>query len=329
MMNGTEWESDEQAEAVSATNALNLEILRYFSQIIIPFGLIQNSISFLIFRRSVFYSTAMGNLYSWQIAVDIVMLTVSFLLVGAPYLFGSPFDLISDFCCAMFNFLLTFGIHMSSGANMLITLDRFVRIRCQKKFAWTKSGRCVGAAILFLALFLFLVDMDLLLFRIRPVGVSTGVNSTQAACLPVADWHAALVDIKSIMFRSLLPVAIILTLNPMVLGYIKEREAEKDSAASNEELLFTNVLIGINWGFVIHNTPFIIVSIISIFFKHLGLSLSALQLAIIDLWQTITLVFASLYPGSSLVLHIQNNSLYRAEIKTILGLRSRSPVSFA
>ena len=147
-------------------------LLFYSSLTLLPFGLVSNLFSIVIFTRKRFNKGTMGFYYTSISIVNAIEITIGFFIFYTQSLHQDVL-LYSDLSCKLFLYSLFLFIEMSTWLNLFVTADRMITIAYPNRFKiLTNKPKLLK---LFLALFLILAIFNIpnLFFQ---VDVSSSFN---------------------------------------------------------------------------------------------------------------------------------------------------------
>nr|QVK45694.1 G protein-coupled receptor [Proales similis] len=298
----------------------------YFSKIVAPTGIALNLFSFYIFSRPNLNKTNMGFLYRWQICVDVIVLVFYTFGSGSNFFFGWQFSELSPATCPISSFLIRCGVHFSSWTTLFITFDRYLLVRIKRNRSIMNKKLFVTVFILLMFTIIALVDIDNLFFKLEQPSVSsnsTQTNSTfprEPVCHAPQDWLGTFADIKSAILRTYIPLLLMITMDLMILRYMrgKRRELFKASHSSKPERHFTGVVIAINCVFFTFNFPLSVMFVVRNVINDQ--SLTATQQSTINFVVTVAVLFAFMNQILSFFTYLAINHLFRRELLLICGI---------
>lgn len=252
---------------ISFINNLNNQITNYYMIISSAIGLPTNIFSIWIFVRIMKKDkTNMSFLYLIQVIFDILVLVVQLVVLrSTPLIFSYSLFNLSDFSCKFLTFVRRYLNLTSTAITVYITIDRFVAVNYHNRFQGFMKKKLIILAIIF-AMFVFgaVANIPAFLFYIPASG--TGCTADQDVVLGI--------DVITILFRALIPMAIMTILSALIVRKMKisSRVKTQQSSHSRKETLFTISVIAHNVFFFVCGCPIIIYFIFKDVYMLLGYS---------------------------------------------------------
>lgn len=185
---------------------------------LLPFGLISNSVSIIIFARKRFKSDTMGFYNIIISTINLILIFIGFIIYFTQSI-GRDVLLISDFSCKYFSYNLYCFVEMSSCLNIFMTADRMISIAYPNRFRILKDKRKLILLILILFLSLAMLNIPNLLFKVdafdyyNPLTNETKTLKYCTASLSVV----RLRDVVVLIFRYIAPIVLTSVMNAFLL----------------------------------------------------------------------------------------------------------------
>lgn len=309
------------------TNSINL----YFGLIGVPAGVFFNMIVILVFsRRKLRESSTMSLFYIALAIYDSLVLAQSIIFVAPLPAYGIKLFNVSDAACKVLYLIRrTIGV-CSSWVQAMITFDRYQKVVCPQKYKFIDDRFKLN--VMFVAwFFIFLViNMTHMAYYTVQVGSTTerifdsALNKTVNVTWPKLSCTSSYAmlfytDIMVIMLRSVIPYAIMFTLDIFTIK--KLLESRKNAALKRslkKEMSFTRTVIFMDVIFFILYIPWSAWYVVYRISGSLSSFQSPLITAYINYAQSIVYPIAYINNFDSFFLNLAFNNIFRRELLSLV-----------
>lgn len=321
-------------------NKLSDQINFYFSTVIIPIGILLNSLTILVFT---FGEKSKINVNSNITLLNIGHCTYDTLALLNSILFSQMLPSIGinvmnyslSNCLALNWWRRTIG-QATSWLQVVLTFERFVSVVYVNRFTFFKSKFVVIGILFSTFTILGFVNIGQFWFYIEAKqSVNNTANMTANQVCTSSNSVALATDLINVFFRFLIPFIVMLTMNILLsrsLFRSKKRTNAKSQQLSNSasfkrERNYTITIIGFNCVFFVLNIPWAIWYVLS-HIQQAGLALqSSLDRAAINLLNSIVFSIFYLNNSSSFILNICFNRWFRQQFLFLIRFQWRSSLN--
>ena len=279
----------------------------------ISIGLIGNVISFLVFSRPVFRKNSISTYFRALAVFDCFTISE---LVSTIYLlcYGLFYPQFSDFACKAYFYIgMAFGsipgwILIAFSIDKVLNMMRIgTNVLRKRSFQYTVIFIIVLSNLLLyigIAIYLKLVTIDFFGFPYLLCDTSTLS-------------FGAFISTMFMIEGSVLPFIIMLTTSIISIRMIRNstrninREGQKDPNRTNRDIKFAFSSIFFNFSFIVLKFPVAFLIFLANYIPSLTTAYDAL---------TIISTIYFLHYSSSFFIHLTSNSIFRRELKIMLGL---------
>jgi len=239
----------------------NITIAFYFMSTFGSLGFILNIISLFVFRRKVFEKKAIGT-YNKAIAiVNNLILSITTVNYVPLYFDVNPL-LWSLTSCILIHYIQHTLTVLSSLLDMLITVDRMIRITYPNKFDFVKKVKninliCFGACLFSMAIHTVFFEYKYVEKPISDLNLDTNEttmdgNVIALACIP-SDDILLTANIITILFRIFIPFTAMLVSDIILIYNLKLKKGER---YSKREKSFSHSVVALSTFFFVTHLPF-------------------------------------------------------------------------
>ena len=238
------------ASQIFELSLIEYKIAVYSCLIILPLGLLTNSLNILVCMRKQILKQTMGFYSPIMSLFNMTSLFISFLVDYPPIQFVM-FN--SSLNCVLYSYLLRISLQMSSWLYVMCSLDRmlFITYPHRFKFLKKKSLLCLVCGILFVAICLLNVP-NLWLTVVR------ADNSSTALCTSMQPNLVLVRDLIAQCMRTVLPVLIEATLNAfLILKLLQSRRNLNVRRSLQRDYKFAFTITVLNAAFLVTHLPLV------------------------------------------------------------------------
>lgn len=330
--------------SATSTTAINF----YSSVVILPVGLVVNSLGVFVFlRKSLNNKTNMGFLYSTLCICNIVALVTSIFVTQFLPFYGLTLATLNGFFCEFITIWKNFALQMPSFVQVLISLEMFVGVCYPNKFRYIRSNKkrimwlilCIFICALCLNLFYISYDLRTTTTATNVVSyinrtnsttnktvterVTTITYSTRTRCSSVDLGLRFAADLINIALRNMIPFTIMLIVNILLTRKIIISR-HKSNAKANESLKkqyqFAISVLTINFLFLILYIPWSTTFV----FDYINRFKASPDL---DLLLAISNVIANINDVSPVLINMVCNKLFQKEVLSLFRYNKNNKVT--
>ena len=294
------------------------DYINFYSGIIfLPFGLVFNLFSIIVFTRAQFQNNKKSFLSCWLIVIQTISLAIGFFMTYFLECIGIQFRSKTDFSCKIMLFARRVANQSASWAQTICTIESFLQVKYLNKFNLFKRK--------WLSLFIITILMLLLLSIINAtnlfynLGLITINNNTQIQC-PASNMLIleTISDTISILMRNFIPSFLMLILNILIAKDLIQSKNKFHARRTNKrEFHFISSIISMNCIFFIFYTPLSVVYVVFDIYKF-NSSTSATQTATVQLIYNITSVISYIYSTLPFFINLFFNKLFKNQVLVII-----------
>lgn len=311
----------------NATIALNF----YFSAAILPFGMIFNGLSSLIFNRQRLNKTTMGFLYGHLTVIDSISLLTGLVLVQFLPSLNINVMFESNVVCKLGQFTLRVVQNLSSWIQVLISLDRYLNVCHPNRFLAMRKRKTLALIMLGTTLFVLAINVENLFFYVtrRQVFV-VDLNTTFVVKRCTADPAITFAsDLITAFMRTWIPFCVMAFFSwrtTRQLWLSKKRILRTDSLKRERQFSLTVMLFNVL--FFSFNAPVSISLILTNVYKYFPALTTPEAIQALELFKSISFSFSYFYQSITFFVNFLFNKIFRQEVQQIVSsLKKRMQIS--
>ena len=242
-------DSDEDALFSAYLLDKQKSLVFYFTLIVINTGFILNICIVAVFVRKTFANNPMAA-YNICIAFTGNIATIVLYFSFFPRAYGLQLDTYSDLSCKCITYASRVFNQMISWLHVMMSLDRMISIVNPALHLIVKTRRFITLACLFVFVCLLLVNIPNVLFRI-----TKNAYNAQAHCTSDKATTRAR-DMIRIIMRTLLPFALILAANSVVIvNLFRQKRKLSHKRTMRKKISFSVSVVAQNLLFILFMVP--------------------------------------------------------------------------
>ena len=305
--------ADDIAFAMYMRQVVTYEVF-WFAVIFCSFGFLMNMLSIIVFRRKIFWGTTMGF-------YNIVIACVNnFAIIFACWLYIPPFfnanaTLHSQAECVLINFFQRVFTRLSSWLDVMIVVDRLIRISSPLKHEFMKRPKYLSLIILGLFVCSLAATAQALEYKLVATAIA---NSTATTVKCSVDKLTLLsINITTIATRVVIPFAIMLVSNIFLIYNLKRVRQER---WMRREVSFAWSVIALSGLFFLTHLPYSVFLIWQTVLAYTDIHPLSRMSTIVNAAHTFSLELTSYNYILPAVVNLMFNKLFRDEFRAHFGL---------
>lgn len=309
--------SQETLNYISYLNGTTFKMNEYFNIVITSIGIPGNLIGIVVFSRLIGRKTNMGLLYTCQCVIDFITMIIILLIIrGSTLFYGSNIMDKYDSICKFTFFMRRFMLNNSSWMAVITSFDRFVFIFYKNRFQFMRSKSKLFAIIITIMVCMALLNIPNMFYSISPQQICSAEFSI-----------TLLSDIISILFRTYIPLTLMIIFNVMMIQKISKTRANNASAKlcghrPHKENQFTIAVISSDVMFFITHFPLSIAYLVYDAYLYSGIFSQDPLLAAENVFSLFLIINISFLDMTcSVFIYFTFNKVFRKEFLNLILLR--------
>jgi hypothetical protein len=316
-MNSSQF-NDESEKEILFLSSLNKTILYYYLTVLIPIGIVTNTISILIFMRPNMNKTTMG-FYNITIAISNILALLCYVFVqNLQVFFNVNFLTLSPAACPLGYLVRRTIRELTPMIEAFVTVDRFCAVFYPRRFKILTNKKKLLAGMFVMYVILVLLSFQNWFFYLR---VSKSSNNTTVATCTAIPLVSISSDLVSNLLRVYIPISIMAILNVFIIRKLSETKTKLNKTSNeSKDRNFTVTVTSMNLFFIFFNLPVCIVYIVNIVYDNFLVTdrLAKARLTFIfNMFYFMATTYYMMFFFTNLVF----NKLFRGEIFLVLKLK--------
>ena len=233
----------------------------YFVITLVPFGILTNSLSIIIFLRKSLNTTNMGFFNLLISTSNLITLTFYLFVMESMRIFHYDLAIESDFACKITYLLRRVIREIAPIIEIAMTLERFMSVYYPKRFRFINNRLFLLGLIGFIFVCFVLISFENLFYYLE------FNNSTRVFVCTSSQLVSSSSDLVSATLRTFLPFSVMFVLNILMIRRLISRRLIKSATKSRRDYQFTVSVISMNILFLILNFPVSVGYILRIVFS--------------------------------------------------------------
>lgn len=313
----------EEQKFIDYAKSVQLGIYFYSSVLIVPLGVLFNSITFAIFSSRKFRKTNYGFISSVLAIFDSLSLFWSYFIYKYLVLLNPDFFIRSSFFCFSLQYFSRVIQMLPIYIQVFLTAFQYFEIKFTIK-KYFKNKNYILAILLLLFASVFLLNIPNLFKYTKHEYLNSTLNQTIEIRYCKHHWILSIVsDFETAFLRTLFPLIIFCILNFLIARALikSKRKFTKKTHKLKREYQYAFSLFLINFIFVIFNFPLTITYIlVNVYENFLGLAKESILIRKMEFIHLTTNAIAFFYNTLSFFVNLIFNFAFRRELFLMLKL---------